>query len=96
MTYAPLIPPVQTLYSKSTRRANRIHWRATEKPRRAAEKTNSLLLIEADLPEETGHEHNEWMETLASHAATDVYESADDYDVVDVSLTAICLARFCP
>ena len=54
------------------------------------------LLIEVDLPEETGHDQDEWMAALASHAATDVYESADDYDVVDGSLNAICQAHLCP
>ena len=45
------------------------------------------LLLEADLPEETGQEqdewitvHVEWMAALAPHAATHVYEYADDYD----------------
>ena len=44
------------------------------------------LLIEADLPEETGQEHDEWitvrvewMAALAHHAAAHEYASADDY-----------------
>ena len=36
------------------------------------------LLIEADLPEETGQEQDEWMAALASHSATSVYESGDE------------------
>ena len=40
------------------------------------------LLIEADLPEETGYGEDEWMAAMAPHAAVDVYESADDYDEV--------------
>ena len=35
------------------------------------------------MPEETGQEQDEWMAALESHAATDVYESADDYDDVE-------------
>ena len=42
--------------------------------------STSLQLIEADLPTETGQEQDEWMSALAHHAATDVYESTDDYD----------------
>ena len=41
------------------------------------------LLIEADLAEETGQEQDEWMSAMAPHAATDVYESADDYDELE-------------
>ena len=42
--------------------------------------STSIQLIEADLPTETGQEQDEWMSALAHHAATDVYESTDDYD----------------
>ena len=41
------------------------------------------LLIEADLPEDIGHEQDEWMAALTPHAASDVHESADDYDEVE-------------
>ena len=43
--------------------------------------STSLQLIEADLPTETGQEQDEWMPALAHHAATDVFESTDDYDI---------------
>ena len=39
-------------------------------------------LIEAGLSTETGQEQDEWMSALAHHAATDVYESTDDYDQI--------------
>ena len=42
--------------------------------------TQDQLLIEAVLSEETGQEQDEWMAALSLRAATDVYESADDYD----------------
>ena len=35
------------------------------------------------MPEETGQERDEWMAAMAPHAATDVYESADDYDELE-------------
>ena len=41
------------------------------------------LVIEADLPEETGQEQNDWITALGSHAATDVYEFADDYEEIE-------------
>ena len=45
--------------------------------------TSFQLLIEADLPTETaGQEQDESMSALAHHAATDVYESTDDYDQI--------------
>ena len=46
--------------------------------------TSLQLLIEADLPTETGQEQDEWMSSLAHHAATDVYESTDDYDQIQL------------
>ena len=41
------------------------------------------LLIEADLPEESGQDQDELMAALASNAATNVYGSADDYYEVE-------------
>ena len=41
------------------------------------------LVIEADLPVETGQEQNVWIAALTCHAATDVYEFADAYEVVE-------------
>ena len=41
--------------------------------------TSVQLLIEAGLSTETRQDQDEWMPALAHHAATDVYESTDDY-----------------
>ena len=40
------------------------------------------LLIEAGLSTETGQDQDEWISALAHRAATDVYESTDDYDQI--------------
>ena len=40
------------------------------------------LLIEAGLSTETRQDQDEWIPALALHAATDVYESTDDYDQI--------------
>ena len=44
--------------------------------------TSVQLLIEAGLSTETRQGQDEWMPALAHHAATDVYESTDDYDQI--------------
>ena len=44
--------------------------------------TSVQLLIEAGLSTETRQDQDEWMPALAHHAATDVYESTDDYDQI--------------
>ena len=44
--------------------------------------TSVQLLIEAGLSTETRHDQDEWMSALAHHAATDVYESTNDYDQI--------------
>ena len=44
--------------------------------------TSIQLLIEAGLSTETRQDQDEWMLALAHHAATDVYESTDDYDQI--------------
>ena len=45
----------------------------------AETETSVQLLIEAGLSTETRQDQDEWMPALAHHAATDVYESTDDY-----------------
>ena len=42
--------------------------------------TSIQLLIEAGLSTETRQDQDEWIPALAHHAATDGYESIDDYD----------------
>ena len=42
--------------------------------------TSVQLLIEAGLSTEIRQDQDEWIPALALHAATDVYESTDDYD----------------
>ena len=44
--------------------------------------TSIQLLIEAGLSTETRQDQDEWIPALAHHAATDVYESTDDYDQI--------------
>ena len=44
--------------------------------------TSVQLLIEAGLSTETRQDQDEWMSALAHQAATDVYESTDDYDQI--------------
>ena len=44
--------------------------------------TSVQLLIEAGLSTETTQDQDEWIQALALHAATDVYESTDDYDQI--------------
>ena len=44
--------------------------------------TSVQLLIEAGLSTETRQDQDEWIPALALHAATDVYESTDDYDQI--------------
>ena len=66
----------------STKRANSIMLALLES------NEQDELLIEADLPEETLHEQDEWMTALAPHTATDMYEYADDYDEVEFARDA--------
>ena len=47
--------------------------------------TSVQLLIEAGLSTETRQDQDEWIPALALHAATDVYESTDDYDQIQYS-----------
>ena len=44
--------------------------------------TSVQLLIEAGLSTETIQDQDQWIPALAHHAATDVYESTDDYDQI--------------
>ena len=44
--------------------------------------TSVQLLIEAGLSTETRQDQDQWIPALAHHAATDVYESTDDYDQI--------------
>ena len=52
------------------------------------------MLIEAGLSTETRQDQDEWIPALAHHAATDVYESTDDYDQITFVRDASLLEAF--